>query len=95
MTKKELKQLIKEVISEMIQSENTNSNIRFNGKSVDVKSIEIDNIDKGDYPDFSDAYISYAEYVDGTPLNDIELEKFGEENSGLASELVHDRQLYF
>ena len=68
--------------------------IEFNGKPVDIKSVEIDGIDTEDYPDFVDAYISYAEYADGTPLTDEELQDFQEENYDLVSELIHDNQLY-
>jgi len=68
--------------------------IDFNGKQVDTNSIEIDGIDMDDYPDFVDAYIAYAEYEDGTPLTDGELQDFEAENYGLVNELIHDRQLY-
>ena len=34
------------------------------GRVVDMGSIEIDGIDTEDYPDFSDAYIAYAEFED-------------------------------
>lgn len=68
--------------------------VSFNGKPVNVGSIEIDGIDTEDYPDFVDAYIVAAEYEDGTPLTDQELEQFQEENYGLVGELIHDNQLY-
>ena len=68
--------------------------ISLNGKPVDISSIEIDNIDMDDYPDFVDAYIVAADYEDGTPLTDEELEQFQEENYGLVGELIHDNQLY-
>lgn len=68
--------------------------VSFNGKPVNVGSIEIDGIDTEDYPDFVDAYITYAEYEDGTPLSDEELMSLEDENYGLTGELIHDRQLY-
>lgn len=68
--------------------------VSFNGKPVNVGSIEIDGIDMEDYPDFVDAYIVAAEYEDGTPLTDGELEQFQEENYDLIGELIHDNQLY-
>lgn len=68
--------------------------ISLNGRPVDVSSIEIDGIDTSDYPDFVDAYIASADYEDGTPLTDEELNQFQEENYDLVSELIHDRQLY-
>lgn len=39
-----------------------------------IKLWEIEGVDSSDYPDFCDAYFSYAEYEDGTPLDDDELE---------------------
>ena len=79
--------------SKLQLNENTNV-LPFNGKQVDLRSIEIDGIDRSDYPDFTDAYITAAEYTDGTPLSEDEIEQFSAENSGLASELVLDRELY-
>lgn len=68
--------------------------ISFNGKPVNVGSIEINGIDTQDYPDFVDAYIAAAEYEDGTPLTDEELVQFQEENYDLVSQMIHDDQLY-
>lgn len=67
-----------------------NDSIQFNGKEVARNSIELDNVDSRDYPDFSDAYISYAEYTDGTPLSDAELEKLSDENGDVINMLAHD-----
>ena len=44
-----------------------------NGKQIDDKSLVFNSIDMRDYPDFSDAYIAYAENSDGVSLNDEEL----------------------
>jgi hypothetical protein len=68
--------------------------VSFNGKPVNVGSVEIDGIDREDYPDFVDAYIAAAEYEDGTPLTDEELVQFQEENYDLVSQMIHDDQLY-
>lgn len=68
--------------------------VSFNGKPINVNSIEIDGIDTSDYPDFVDAYIVAADYADGTPLTDDEVQQFQEENYDLVGELIHDRQLY-
>ena len=38
-----------------------------------LMNIELSGVDTKDYPDFSDAYIAYAEYANGTPLTDNEL----------------------
>jgi len=44
----------------------------------EVCNLEIDGVDSSDYPDFCDAYISYACYVDGTPLSDDEMNQLNE-----------------
>jgi hypothetical protein len=64
------------------------------GKEIDYDTIEIDGIDTSDYPDFCDAYISYAEYTDGEPLTDEDLDKLNEEESDLINEKIHNEQLY-
>ena len=64
------------------------------GKQVNLRSIEIDGIDMEDFPDFSDAYITYAEYEDGTPLSEDELMALEDENYGIVNDTIHDRQLY-
>ena len=64
--------------------------------NIDYQSIEIDGIDDGDYPDFVDAYISYATYKDGAELSHEELNKLndGEGISGFINEYIHDNQLW-
>jgi len=42
--------------------------MKLNGRQ--VKDAEVDGVDSEDYPDFCDAFFSYAEYEDGTPLTD-------------------------
>ena len=57
---------------------------------VDTNSIEIDGVDPNDRPDFADAYISYAEYEDGTPLTDGELDELTSEMPDLVNQLAND-----
>ncbi len=45
-----------------------------NGKKVDLKSLVFDGIDYEDAPDFCDAYISNAQFKDGSELSLEELE---------------------
>ena len=54
-----------------------------------MQNAEIEGIDMGDYPDFCDAYITYAEHQNGTPYTDAELEKLNED-SALVYETVWD-----
>ena len=45
-----------------------------------IEMIEVDGIDTTDYPDFVDAFISYAEY-NGIELTDKELDTLNEDGS--------------
>ena len=45
-----------------------------------IKNYVIDNIKSSDYPEFCDAYLSYAEDENGKELTDYELEKWQEDN---------------
>lgn len=65
--------------------------IKINGDEVDPESIDLEGIDTRDYPDFADAYISFALFVDGTPLNDKELEFLNDRYADLVNELAHKR----
>lgn len=56
-----------------------------------VKNVEVDGVVGGDYPDFCDAFFSYAEYEDGTPLTDEELEQLGDENGEMINQLALDK----
>ena len=56
---------------------------------VDYDSIEIDGIDTDDYPDFVDAYIAAANFEDGTPLTDEELDQLNDEMAGEIHDLAY------
>ena len=55
-----------------------------------VVDIEVNGVNPSDYPDFSDAYFSYACYEDGTPLTDDELEKLADQNGDVLWEKAYD-----
>lgn len=55
-----------------------------------VIDLEVDGVDSRDYPDFADAYFSYACYEDGTELTDDELEQLTEQNPDVLHEKVFD-----
>jgi len=82
---------IKEPIQEF---HNTNSSIEINGKKVDISSIKIDGVDRGDYPDFSDAYVTSAQFEDGSELNEDELMELDSNHGDKIHELIFDRQLH-
>lgn len=52
-------------------------------------NIEIDGIDSRDYPDFVDAYISYAEHDNGEPLTDDELDALNEDSSFVYEQVIN------
>ena len=56
-------------------------------KTIDLGSLLVDGIDTSDYPDFSDAFIYYGQYDDGSELSDDDLNKLNEDGS-LIHELV-------
>ncbi len=41
---------------------------------IDESTIVVGGIDMKDYPDFADSFIQYAEFKDGTPLTDEQLD---------------------
>jgi hypothetical protein len=63
--------------------------MQLNGRQ--VKNAEVDGVEGDDYPDFSDAFFSYAEFEDGTPLSDEELEQLGDENGEMINQLAQDK----
>jgi hypothetical protein len=60
---------------------------------VDMRSIEVDGIDHRDAPDYVDAHVSYATFIDGTELDHAQLDWLTDElaNSGKLHELVYDK----
>ena len=64
--------------------------MELNNKPVDKASLEIDGVDSGDYPDFSDAYFSYATFEDGTELTDDELNELADKYSEVVSEMAFE-----
>jgi len=71
-------------------SEGTRQGIMLNGKEVDMRSLEIENVDSRDYPDFSDAYIGRASFTDGTDLSDQEMDQLNDEHGDLVHELAYN-----
>jgi hypothetical protein len=61
-----------------------------NGKEIDMRSLEVDGVDSRDYPDFSDAYISYALFIDGSELSDEEMDQLNDEHGDLVHDLAYD-----
>ena len=64
--------------------------VEVNGRLVNVASIEISGVDFDDYPDFCDTYVEYAEFENGIPLSELELEILEEDYPELVHELAHE-----
>ena len=64
--------------------------MNLNGHEVRKASLEVDGVDPTDCPDFCDAYFCYAEYTNGIPLTDDELEQLTEDNGDVVHELAYE-----
>ena len=64
--------------------------VDINGKEINVGSIEVEGVNSWDRPDFADAYITYAEFMDGTPLSDEELVQLEQQHGDLVNQAAHD-----
>ena len=62
-------------------------------RCVDVASIEIEGIDGRDYPDFSDAFVSAANWGNGEPLSDDELNELQDQHSDLVYQIISDHAI--
>lgn len=60
-------------------------NPKLNTKMID--NIVFENVDKNDHPDYSDAFISYAER-DGVSLSDEELDELNQDSSFVYEKLM-------
>jgi hypothetical protein len=56
-------------------------------KDIDKGTIEIDDVKGYDYPDFCDAFVSYAEYEDGTEVSEEDIIIWSEQNEETFSEM--------
>tara|TARA_B110000261_G_scaffold19968_1_gene20108 strand:+ start:34 stop:234 length:201 start_codon:yes stop_codon:yes gene_type:complete len=56
----------------------------------DLKDVQVDGICMDDYPDFVDAYISYATDSNGNPLSDEQLEELTNDNSEFVQQMAHE-----
>ncbi len=65
-------------------------NIRITGKKVDVENAVIGGVERSQGPDdgTTDAYFESADFEDGTPLNDQQLDKLNDEHYDVAVEIA-------
>lgn len=57
---------------------------------IDWSTVQVDGVDSRDYPDFSDAFFSYAEYESGVELSEEELSALTDDNGDTLNELAHE-----
>jgi hypothetical protein len=71
----------KNILAENMRRFNTkNLHETESSKEINWRTAEFEDIDPKDHPDYTDAYVSYVEYEDGTPLTDEELDKLMEDH---------------
>ena len=87
------KWLVENKLTSQSRSNENKNTLPFNGKEVDLTTIQLDGVDPSDYPDFSDAYVEYAEYTDGTPLEDYEIDEFNDKHIDIAQEMAWESLL--
>jgi len=69
--------------------------IIINNKEVNLDSIRIDGVYHWDYPEFCDAFVSFAEFVDGKKLSTKELDKITDEYPEFVNDEAHGLYRFF
>ena len=65
--------------------------IIINNKKVNLDTIKVDGVHHWDFPEFCDAFVSFAEFVDGSTLTPKELDQITDNNPELVNDLAHQR----
>lgn len=60
---------------------------------VNESTFEIEGVDMKDYPDFCDAFIGYAEFNDGTVLDDRQMDELNEQCEDVVHEMAFESML--
>ena len=68
--------------------------VTLNNKEIDINSIQIEDVQMFDYPDFVDAFISFASYTDGTDLTEDECLQLQYQEEELVNQLIHENSLF-
>ena len=71
-------------------AESSAPQVVISGKQVDLGSIELDGVESWDRPDYADAYAVAAEFTDGTPLSEQELEELSEKHGDVINMVAHE-----
>ena len=62
----------------------------FKDKGLNLSSIEVEGVYPDDRPDFVDSFVSYAEYEDGTPLSDADLDELNDMHPEIAQDWANE-----
>ena len=68
--------------------------MQIDGKQVNTDTVQITNIVMADYPDFCDAYFCAADFADGTPLTDAQIDTLNETYADRVNGMIHERVLF-
>ena len=63
--------------------------IIINNKEVNLDTIKVDGVHHWDYPEFCDAFVSFAKFKDGTELKSNELDIITDNYPELVNDLAH------
>ena len=62
--------------------------LSLNNRPIDRSSLEIEGVDRSDYPDFVDTFFSFARFHQGRKLTDEELQQLTENEGELLNEMA-------
>jgi len=68
----------------------SHSDVMINGKAVDLNSLEFGDVHQWDAPDYADAYVAAATFVDGTPLSEIEIDELQNKYAAEVHTAIHN-----
>lgn len=72
------------------QFEGQETGVSVGGKEVDMNSLEFDDVHQWDAPDYADAYVAAATFVDGTPLSEIEIDELQNKYAAEVHTAIHN-----
>ncbi len=65
--------------------------VKINNKEVNLDTIKVDGVYHWDFPKFCDAFVSFAEFVDGSTLTPNQLDQITDNYPELVNDLAHQR----
>tara|TARA_R100001594_G_scaffold3638_1_gene13532 strand:+ start:582 stop:797 length:216 start_codon:yes stop_codon:yes gene_type:complete len=63
--------------------------IIIDNKEVNINTIKIDNVYSWDYPEYCDAFVSFAKFIDGKTLSPRQLDTITDNYQELVNDLAH------